>query len=47
MTMAMLSLRKLLDEVRRALRVRAAQGGHRREAELREILESAVSCKGG
>jgi plasmid stability protein len=46
MAIAMLSLRKLPDEVRRALRVRAAQGGHRRE-ELREILESAVSCKGG
>ena len=46
MTMAMLTVRKLPDEVHRALRVRAAQRGHSMEAEVREILESAVSPQG-
>lgn len=41
--MAMLTIRNITDEVHRALRVRAAQRGHSMEAEVREILESAVS----
>jgi antitoxin FitA len=44
--MAMLTVRNLPDEVHRALRVRAARQGHSMEAEVREILESAVSPKG-
>jgi plasmid stability protein len=40
--MAMLTVRNLPDEVHRALRVRAAQHGHSTEAEVREILASAV-----
>ena len=44
--MAMLTVRNLPDEVHRALRVRAAQRGHSMEAEVREILESAVSPEG-
>ena len=44
--MAMLTIRKLPDEVHRALRVRAALRGHSMEAEVREILESAVSPEG-
>ena len=46
MTMAMLTVRNLPDEVHRALRVRAAQRGLSMEAEVREILESAVSPQG-
>jgi plasmid stability protein len=46
MKMAMLTVRNLPDEVHRALRVRAAQHGHSMEAEVREILESAVSPEG-
>jgi plasmid stability protein len=46
MKMAMLTVRNLTDEVHRALRVRAAQRGHSMEAEVREILESAVSPRG-
>ena len=46
MTMAMLTVRNLPDEVHRALRVRAAQRGHSMEAEVREILESAVNPQG-
>lgn len=42
----MLTVRNLSDEVHRALRVRAAQRGHSMEAEVREILESAVSPQG-
>jgi plasmid stability protein len=38
----MLTVRNLPDEVHRALRVRAAQHGHSTEAEVREILASAV-----
>ena len=44
--MAMLTVRNLPDEVHRALRVRAAQHGHSMEAEVREILQSAVSPDG-
>ena len=40
--MAILTLRNLLDEVHRALRVQAAQHGHSMEAEVREILTNAV-----
>lgn len=40
--MAMLTVRNLPDEVHRALRVRAAQHGQSTEAEVREILASAV-----
>jgi antitoxin FitA len=46
MTMAMLTVRNLPDEVHRALRVRAARHGHSMEAEVRGILESAVSPQG-
>ena len=44
--MAMLTVRNLPDEVHRALRVRAARRGHSMEAEVREILESAISLQG-
>ncbi|MBK6865687.1 MAG: Arc family DNA-binding protein [Ideonella sp.] len=44
--MAMLTVRNLPDEVHRALRVRAAQHGHSMEAEVRQILESAISPQG-
>lgn len=44
--MAMLTVRNIPDEVHRALRVRAAQRGHSMEAEVREILESAVNPEG-
>lgn len=44
--MAMLTVRNLPDEVHRALRMRAGQHGHSMEAEVREILESAVSPAG-
>ncbi len=44
--MAMLTVRNLTDEVHRALRVRAAKHGHSMEAEVRQILESAVSPAG-
>lgn len=40
--MAMLTVRNLPDDVHRALRVRAARHGRSTEAEVREILESAV-----
>jgi plasmid stability protein len=40
--MAMLTIRNLPDEVHRALRARAAQHGQSMEAEVREILQSAV-----
>lgn len=38
----MLTVRNLPDDVHRALRVRAAQHGRSTEAEVREILASAV-----
>ena len=44
--MAMLTVRKLPDAVHRALRVRAARRGHSMEAEVRGILESAVTPAG-
>ena len=44
--MAMLTVRNITDEVHRALRVRAAQRGHSMEAEVREILESAINPRG-
>jgi len=44
--MAMLTVRNLPEEVRRALRVRAAQHGHSTEAEVRAILEAAVKPQG-
>ena len=46
MKMAMLTVRNVSDEVHRALRARAANHGHSMEAEVREILESAVSPRG-
>ena len=42
----MLTVRNIPDAVHRALRVRAARQGHSMEAEVREILESAVSPQG-
>lgn len=44
--MAMLTIRNLSDELHRALRARAAQQGRSMEAEVREILESALSPEG-
>ena len=44
--MAMLTVRNLSDEVHRALRVRAAMHGRSTEAEVRDILESAVKPQG-
>ena len=44
--MAMLTVRNIPDEVHRALRVRAARQGHSLEAEVRQILASAVSQQG-
>ena len=44
--MAMLTVRNIPDEVHRALRMRAARHGHSMEAEVREILESAVAPEG-
>jgi antitoxin FitA len=44
--MAMLTVRNITEELHRALRARAAQRGHSMEAEVRDILESAVSPQG-
>ena len=44
--MAMLTVRKVSDEVHRALRVRAATHGRSIEAEVRAILENAVKPDG-
>lgn len=44
--MAMLTVRNLSEEVHRALRARAARHGQSMEAEVREILESAISPQG-
>lgn len=44
--MAMLTVRNLSTEVHRALHARAAQHGKSMEAEVREILESAVRPQG-
>lgn len=40
--MAVLTVRKLSDDVHRALRLRAASHGRSTEAEVREILAAAV-----
>jgi plasmid stability protein len=44
--MPSVTVRNLPDEVHRAIRVRAARHGRSIEAELREILESAVRPQG-
>jgi antitoxin FitA len=44
--MAMLTIRNIPDGVHRALRARATRRGHSMEAEVREILASAVSPQG-
>ena len=44
--MAKLTVRNITDEVHRALCIRASQHGCSMEAEVREILESAVSPVG-
>ena len=44
--MAMLTVRKVSDEVHRALRARAAMHGRSTEAEVRAILENAVKPEG-
>lgn len=41
--MAMLTVRNISDETHRALRARATRHGRSMEAEVREILESAVN----
>lgn len=43
--MAVLTVRNVPDEVHRALRLRAAIHGRSTEAEVREILESAVKSE--
>lgn len=44
--MRSVTIRKVPDEVHRAIRVRAARQGHSIEAEMRDILESAVRPEG-
>ena len=44
--MPTLTIRNVSDELLRGLHMRAAQRGHGVEAEVREILESAVSLQG-
>ncbi|TRX76402.1 FitA-like ribbon-helix-helix domain-containing protein [Pseudomonas mangiferae] len=44
--MPSVTVRNVPDEVHRAIRVRAAQHGRSIEAEMREILESAVKPQG-
>lgn len=44
--MASITVRNVPDEVHRAIRVRAARHGRSAEAEIREILESAVKPQG-
>jgi plasmid stability protein len=44
--MPSVTIRNLPNEVHRAIRVRAAQYGHSIEAEMRNILESAVRPEG-
>lgn len=44
--MASITVRNVPDEVHRAIRVRAARHGRSAEAEIREILESAVRPEG-
>jgi plasmid stability protein len=45
--MAVLSIRKLPDEVHARLRVRAAKAGRSMEAEARAILEAAMASEAG
>jgi plasmid stability protein len=44
--MVSLTVRNLADEVHRAIRARAARHGRSAEAEIREILRSAVTPQG-
>lgn len=44
--MASITVRNVPEEVHRAIRVRAAQHGRSAEAEIRDILESAVKPHG-
>jgi plasmid stability protein len=44
--MASITVRHVPDEVHRAIRARAARHGRSTEAEIREILESAVKPQG-
>jgi plasmid stability protein len=44
--MASVTVRNVPDEVHRAIRVRAAQHGRSIEAEMRDILETAVKPQG-
>ena len=44
--MPSVTVRNVSDETHRAIRARAAQHGHSMEAEMREILESAVRPQG-
>jgi plasmid stability protein len=44
--MPAITVRNVPDEVHRALRVRAAMHGHSTEAEIRDILETAVKPEG-
>lgn len=44
--MPSVTVRNVPDEVHRAIRIRAAQHGHSIEAEIRDILESAVKPQG-
>jgi antitoxin FitA len=44
--MASITIRNVPDEVRRALRVRAARRGRSAEAEIRDILEKAAKPEG-
>lgn len=42
MALAAVTIRKLPDEVLRAIRIRAAEHGRSTEAEIRDILQKAV-----
>lgn len=44
--MAVVTVRNLPEEIHRALKLRAAQHGRSTEAEIRQILENAVSPAG-
>ena len=43
--MASITIRKLDDDVKSRLRVRAASNGHSMEEEVRLILQDAVGCR--
>jgi len=45
--MAAVTVRNIPEETRRALKLRAAQNGRSTEAEIRDILESAVRPRVG